>query len=227
MPNIRIVAIFAVIVIAAVAGLAWPFLANMKHVYVLEPVQASQWHMGKGSQYTPEMVYQVSFNQTKFSADMKFLPVSGGAQQLLVKMNPSDGGKEIDQTVPIGLVYDFVDVSSDAKSYFDILNQSVFSMRDYATEDKYLAKDAEWGDLYIGANEEKLKVTDSGKMSFQFGSANAFLLSYRIGANMNKIWIVDNLPLPVKAEIYDPDGNLQYTYELVSLKAPDTPGFTS
>lgn len=225
MPNIRIVAIFAVIVIAAIAGIAWPFIATMKPTYVLEPIQASQWHMGKGSEYTPEMIYQVSFNKTKFSTDLKFLPVSA-SPQLLVKINPADG-KEIDQTVKIGPVYDFVDTSTEAAPYFDILNKSLFSMRDYATDSKYLAKDAEWGDLYIGANQEKLKVTDSGKMSFGFGSANAYLLSYRISANINKIWIVDNLPLPVKAEIYDPDGNLQYTYELVSLKAPSTPGFTS
>ncbi len=225
MPNIRIIAIFAVIIIAAVAGLAWPFLANVKPVYLL-PVQASQWHIGKGSEYHPEMLYQISFNKTKFSTDLKFLPIQVGNQQLLVKINPTDGGGEMNQTVKIGLVYDFKDVSSDAKPYFDVLDQTIFSMRDYATEDKFLAKDAEWGDLYIGANHEKLKVNDSGKTSFGFGSANAFLLSYRIGANMNKIWIVDNLPLPVKAEIYDPDGNLQYTYELVSLKAPSTPGFT-
>ncbi|MDR3782319.1 MAG: hypothetical protein P4K92_03300 [Candidatus Nitrosotalea sp.] len=226
MPNIRIVAIFAVIIIAAVAGLAWPFLANVKPVYLL-PMQTSQWHMGKGSQYNPEMIYQVSFNNTKFSTDLKFLPIQEGSQQLLVMINPGDGNREINQTVKIGLVYDFTDVSSDAKPYFDVLDQSLFSMRDYATDDKFLANDAEWGDLYIGENHEKLKVTDSGKMSFGFGSANAFLLSYRIGAHINKIWIVDNLPIPVKAEIYDPDGNLQYTYELVSLKASSTPGFTS
>src|ERR1700687_726572 len=225
MPNIRIVAIFAVIIIAAVAGLAWPFLANVKPVYLL-PMQTSQWHMGKGSQYNPEMTYNVSFNNTKFSTDLKFLPIQEGSQQLLVMINPSDGNREINQTVKIGLVYDFTDVSPDAKPYFDVLDQSLFSMRDYATDDKFLANDAEWGDLYIGENHEKLKVTDSGKMSFGFGSANAFLLSYRIGAHINKIWIVDNLPIPVKAEIYDPDGNLQYTYELVSLKASSTPGFT-
>jgi len=225
MPNIRIVAIFAIIIIAAVAGLAWPFLANVKPVY-LTPIQASQWHMGKGSEYNPEMIYQVSFNKTTLSADLQFLPTRGGNQQLLVMIHPGEDGKEINQTVGIGLVYDFVDVSSDAKPYFEVLDQTIFSMRDYATEDKFLAKDAEWGDLYIGANHEKLKVTDSGKMSFGFGSANAFLLSYRIGAHMNKIWIVDNLPIPVKSEIYDPDGNLQYTYELVSLKASSTPGFT-
>src|SRR5574340_1105568 len=130
MPNIRIVAIFAVIVIAAVAGLAWPFLANLNHDYLLAPVQASQWHMGKGSEYTPDMTYQVSFNKTTFLADMKFLPVSQGVQQLLVKINPDGGSSEIDQTVNIGLVYDFVDVSVPSKPYFDILDQSVFSMRD-------------------------------------------------------------------------------------------------
>jgi len=226
MPNIRIVAIFAVIIIAAVAGLAWPFLANVKPVYLL-PMQTSQWHMGKGSQFNPEMTYDVSFNNTKFSTDLKFLPIQEGSQQLLVMINPSDGNREINQTVKIGLVYDFTDVSSNAKPYFDVLDQSLFSMRDYATDDKFLANDAEWGDLYIGENHEKLKVTDSGKMSFGFGSANAFLLSYRIGAHINKIWVVDNLPIPVKAEIYDPDGNLQYAYELVSLKASSTPGFTS
>lgn len=225
MPNIRIVSIFAVIVIAAIAGIAWPFIVTIKPGYIMEPVQASQWHIGKGSEHNPEMAYQVSYNKTKFSADFKFLPASGDGQQLDVHITPSDG-KEVDQTVKIGLVYYFADTSAEARPYFDILNQSVFSIRDYATDSKYLAKDAEWGDLYIGANQEKLKVTDSGKMPFAFGQANAYLLSYRIGANINKIWVVDNLPLPVKAEIYDPDGNLQYTYKLVSLKAPSTPGLT-
>lgn len=226
MPNIRIIAIFAIIIIAAVAGLAWPFLVNVKPVYLV-PIQASHWHIGKGSEYNPEMTYQISFNQTKFSADFKFLPIQGGIQPLLVLINPIDGRSEINQTLKIGLVYDFVDTSQDTKPYIDVIDQTIFSMRDYATEEKFLAKEAEWGDLYIGANHEKLKVTDSGKMSFGFGSANAYLLSYRIGAHINKIWIVDNLPLPVKSEIYDPDGNLQYSYELVSLKAPSTPGLTS
>lgn len=225
MPNIRIIIIFAIIIIAGAAGLGWPYLSTMKPVY-LAPMQASQWHMGKGSQYDPEMTYQVSFNNTKFTADMKFLPAQNN-QQLLVKIFPSNSSKEIDQTVTIGLVYAFPDVSPEAKPYFDILDQTVFSMRDYATDDKYLAKSAEWGDLYIGANHEVLKITESGKQSFGFGSATAYVLSYRIGSNFNKIYIVDNLPMPVKAEVYDPDGNLQYSYELISLKAPSTPDLTS
>ena len=225
MASIKLVAIFAIVIVSAVAGLAWPFFTNLHFNPILSNT-AHLWHMGKGSQYEPEMTYRVSFNNTNFTADMKFLPVQGNNQSLLVLITPLGSNKIINQTVQIGLVYDYPNVSAEAKPYFDILDQSVFSMRDYATTEQYLVKGAEWGDLYIGANHEKLTVTDVGNMPFGFGSANAYLLSYRIGANENQFWIVDNLPLPVKAQVYNFDGTLDYTFELVSLKAPSTPGLS-
>jgi hypothetical protein len=225
MSEFRLKIIFAIIIISAVAGVAWPFFTNLH--FNTAPINASLWHMGKGAQYNPELVYDVTYNNTKFTVDMKFLHPQGQNQQLLVQIKPSGSNKIINQTVQVGLVYYFPDVSPDAKPYFDMVNQSIFSMRDYATDDKYLAKGAEWGDLYIGANHEKLTITDVGKMSFGFGSANAYLLSYREGVNQNQYWIVDNLPVPVKAVVYDFDGNLVYSYELVSLDATSTPGLIS
>lgn len=224
MANIKLVAIFAIVIVSAATGLVWPFFTNL-HFNPL-PNTASKWHMGKGSQYDPEMVYRVSFNNTNFTADMKFLPMQGQNQSLFVQIKPSGSDKIINQTVPIGLVYDYPNVSDEAKPYFDILDQSVFSMRDFATTDQYLVKGADWGDMYIGANHETLDVTDTGNMVFGFGSTNAYLISYRIGANENKIWIVDNLPLPVKSQIYDFNGTTVYDFELVSLNAPSTPGLS-
>lgn len=220
----KIIIIFAIIIGSAAAGVSWPLLTN---IHLPQPsYNASLWHMGKGSQYDPEMIYHVSYNNTNFTADMKFLPTQNKTQSLLVQIKPDNTGKIIRQEVPIGLVYDFPNVSNDAKQYFDILDKTVFSMRDYATDDKYLVKGAEWGDIYIGVNHEKLKVIDSGKMNFSFGTENAYLLSYRIAANENKVWIVDNLPLPVKEVTYDFNGTLVYSYELTSLKAPSTPGLS-
>ncbi|MGI0086496.1 MAG: hypothetical protein ACREBI_00840 [Nitrosotalea sp.] len=224
MANIKLVAIFAIVIVSAAVGLMWPFFTNLHFNPV--PSAASQWHMGKGSQYDPGMVYHVSFNNTNFTADMKFLPMQGQNQSLFVQIKPTGSDKIINQTVQIGLVYDYPNVSDEAKPYFDILDQSVFSMRDYATADRYLVKGADWGDMYIGANHETLTVTNMGNMTFGFGSANAYLISYRIGANENKIWVVDNLPLPVKSQIYDFNGTLIYNFELVSLKAPSTPGLS-
>lgn len=224
MANIKLVAIFAIVIVSAAVGLIWPFITHLHYNPV--PRSASQWHMGKGSQYDPEMVYQVSFNNTNFTADMKFLPVQDNNQSLFVQIKPSGSDKIISQTVPIGLVYDYPNVSGEAKPYFDILDQSVFSMRDYATADRYLVKGADWGDMYIGANHETLTVTDTENMTFGFGTEKAYLISYRMGANENKIWVVDNLPLPVKSQIYDFNGTLVYNFELVSLKAPSTPGLS-
>lgn len=222
MANIKLVALFAIVIVSAVAGLVWPFFTNIHFNQYSNGY--STWHMGKGSQYGPDMSYQVSFNNTNFTAQIKFLPPQNGNQSMLVQVRPDGGGNAVNQTVPIGLVYDFPDVSGKAKPYFDALDASVFSMRDYATSPQYLAKGAEWGDLYIGANHEKLTITDVEKTSFGFGSANAYMLSYREGANQNKVWIVDNIPLPVKAEVYNFDGTLDYSFELVSLDAPSTPG---
>ena len=139
-------------------------------------------------------------------------------------INPNTN-EEINQTVPVNVVYDFSDVSNNAKPFFTILDSTVFSVRDLAIDNKYLVKDAVWGDMYIRDVQEEIKVTDYGKVSLKFGSFDSYIVSYKEGEKENKLWIVDNLPLPVKAEVYDLSGNLQYSYELTSLSAPLAPGF--
>lgn len=188
------------------------------------PREASLWHLGKGSQYDPVMQYDVSTNNTKFSVKIEFLPLTNsGNQTLFVQINPNTN-QEINQTVPVNIVYVFNQVSDNAQPFFTVLDSTVFSIRDLAIEDKYLANGAVWGDMYIHDIQEEIKVTDHSKVSFKFGSLDSYIVSYKEGDKENKFWIVDNLPLPVKAKIYDLSGNLQYSYELTSLSAPLTPG---
>ena len=214
------------IIAATVIAIVWfTHLGGSQNGEVL-PREASQWHVGKGSQYNPMMQYDISTNTTKFSAKIQFLPATNpGNQTLFVQINPNTN-EEINQTVPINIVYDFNQVSDKAKPFFNILDSTVFSVRDISIENKYLVKGAVWGDVYIGAAHEEIKVTEYGKISLKFGSMDSFVVSYKIGEKENKLWIVDNLPLPVKAEVYDLSGNLQYSYELTSLSAPLTPGFS-
>ncbi|HKC78783.1 MAG TPA: hypothetical protein VKB83_01660, partial [Nitrosopumilaceae archaeon] len=128
--------------------------------------------------------------------------------------------------VPVNIVYDFNQVSDNAKPFFTILDSTVFSVRDLAIENKYLVKGATWGDMYIHDIQEEIKVTDYNKVPLKFGSLDSYIISYKEGQKENKLWVVDNLPLPVKAEVYDLSGNLQYSYELSSLSAPLTPGLS-
>ena len=213
------------IVAASVIGILWFTHFGGSQNEVL-PSEASQWHIGKGAQYNPVMQYNISTNSTKFSAKIEFLPATNPVNQtLFVQINPNTN-EEIKQTVPINVVYVFNQVSNKAKPFFTILDSTVFSVRDLAIENKYLVKDAVWGDMYIHDVKEEIKVTDHSKILLKFGSLDSYVISYREGGKENKLWIVDNLPLPVKAEVYDLSGNLQYSYELTSLSAPLTPGFS-
>lgn len=188
------------------------------------PREASRWHLGKGAEYDPTMHYTISTKTMKFSAKIEFLPAQP-EKQILVEITESSANTPITQMVPITSAYTFGKVSEEAQPYFTILDKTIFSIRDIALEDRYLVKGAVWGTMFIGAITQEIAVTEHAKSSFEFGSANAFTVSYDIGDKQSKFWIVDNVPLPVKAEVYDIDGNLQYSYELTSLTAPSTPGF--
>jgi len=212
---------------ATVIAVIWfTYSGGLQNAEVL-PREASQWHVGKGAQYYPVMQYDISTNVTKFSVKIQFLPVTNLENQtIFVQINPNTDN-EINQTVPINIVYDFNQVTNNAKPFFNILDSTIFSVRDIAIENKYLVTGAVWGDVYIGASHEEIKVTEHRKTSYKFGPADSFVVSYKIGEKENKLWIIDNLPLPVKAEVYDLAGNLMYSYELTSLSAPLTPGFNS
>ena len=213
---------------AAVAGLVYPVLIVLpgQDENVI-PREASKWHIGKGAEYNPTMLYNVTTaDGTKFSVKIGFFSDMSKNQMIFVQIGDITNGKKIEQRISLSSAYTFDDVSEDAKPYFQVIDKTIFSMRDIALEDKYLVKKAVWDTVFIGATTQDLIVTDHGKNSFAFGSADAFTVSYKIGNKENKFWIVDNLPLPVKAEVYDIDGNLEYSYDLISLLAPLTPGFS-
>jgi len=220
------VAVFSVMIGAGVIGLLWgPLFAGLPGGDEnIIPREASRWHLGKGAEYDPVMQYDVNTAMTKFSAKIEFLPAQP-EKQILVEITQPQSGTLITQTVPLSSAYTFGEVSDDARPYFTILDQTIFSIRDIALEDRYLVKGAVWGTMFIGAIVQEIAITEHANTSFGFGSTNAFVVSYGIGDKQSKFWIVDNLPLPVKAEVYDIDGNLQYSYELTSLSAPSMPGF--
>lgn len=220
------IAIFLVMIGAGVIGLLWATHSTglPGEDENIIPREASRWHLGKGAEYDPIMDYTINTKTMKFSAKIEFLPAQP-EKQILVEITQSRSNTHVTQTVPINSAYTFGEVSEEAQPYLTILDQTIFSMRDIALEDRYLVKGAVWGTMFIGAMTQEIAITEHAKTSFGFGSANAFVVSYDIGDKQSKFWIVDNLPLPVKAEVYDLEGNLQYTYELTSLTAPSTPGF--
>ena len=56
------------------------------------------------------------------------------------------------------------------------------------------------------------------KTQTQAGTFDTSVLGYTIGSNASRIWLSHNIPLPVKAEVYNAQNEPQYKYSLLHTK---------
>ncbi len=106
-------------------------------------------------------------------------------------------------------------VEPDVKPYMNMVQSSILWIVDYAIEPKYLASGAVWGSITHGVQKEELKITAKEPVTTEAGMFDSYVVSYKIKDKESRIWIVKDKPLPVKAEIHDADGNLQFRFELI------------
>lgn len=205
---------------AAAIGLAFPFLTGLPgSEQNVIPRFANKWHLGEGAEAKPAMQYAVQYHGMEFSADLKFMDKSPDSQDIDVVIDDKKTGQHLDRTMKIGNAFVFTNVPDDIKPYITALDATVFSVRDTVVEEKYLVVGAEWGTVFVGKFTPKLKITEYADTKFDFGTLKTFTVSYRINDIENKFWVSDGVPLPVKAEYYDLDGTVDYTYELTSLES--------
>ena len=109
-------------------------------------------------------------------------------------------------------------VDESFRPYFDPIQSSIFAVRDmeYGSSPKYLVVTAPWNQIFYQSSEVIVRVTGEEAVQTPAGTFEAFVLSYKLEENTSRIWVVRDLPLPVKAEVYDPEDDLQYRYELVN-----------
>ena len=105
------------------------------------------------------------------------------------------------------------------KQYFKLLERSILSIRDIAREPKYLVVGAPWDTILVGVSSISVKVIEKENIKTSAGNFNAFIIGYKIGSKTSKIWLTHEVPLPVKAEVYNSDGTLSYKYRLVKMKS--------
>jgi hypothetical protein len=104
------------------------------------------------------------------------------------------------------------------RPYFEHIQSSILAVRDmeYGESPKYLVVGAPWNTIFVGSSSVTARVTNEERISTPAGAFDSFVLSYKLGEATSKIWLVRDMPLPVKAEVYDSEDNLLYQYELTS-----------
>ena len=104
------------------------------------------------------------------------------------------------------------------KPYYEPIESSIIEVRDIAEGPKYLVSGAEWNSITGGITTLPVKVTVQEKIRTTAGTFDTYVLSYTIGPKTSRIWIAQDFPLPIKAEVYNAYDQLQYKYDLVSYK---------
>lgn len=105
------------------------------------------------------------------------------------------------------------------RPYFEDIQSSIFAVRDmeYGESPKYLVVGAPWNTIFVGSSSVTVRVTNEERVDTQVGPFDSFVLSYKLAEMTSKIWVVRDMPLPVKAEVYDTEDKLVYEYELTSV----------
>lgn len=203
---------------AAIIGLSLPFWNGIPgSEQNVIPRFASQWHVGKGSETHPVLKYLVNAQDKEFFVTISFGNQTGDTQQVKLVIDDKKTGQHLEQDLQLGQAFVFIGVNDDLKQYVKALDGSVLSVRDTLSGSKYLVVGAEWGNTFVGKFNPMLKVTQYTDTRFEFGTLKTFVVSYKINEIENKLWIADNVPLPLKAQYYTIDGKPDYSYELVSL----------
>jgi hypothetical protein len=109
-------------------------------------------------------------------------------------------------------------INQDFIPYYESIESSILEIRDIALEPQYLVLGAQWNSISVNVATIPVKVTAQEKIQTEAGTFNTFVLAYTIGSKTSRIWIDQHLPLPVKAQVYNTQNQLQYEYTLLSYK---------
>ena len=111
------------------------------------------------------------------------------------------------------------------RPYFDPLQSSILAVRDweYGDSPKYLVVGAPWQQIFYQSSQVIVRVTGQETVQTPAGFFDAFVLTYKLAEKESRIWVAPDMPLPVKAEVYNFDDSLQYRYELVGASGVGSP----
>jgi hypothetical protein len=186
------------------------------------PSDADIWVPGNGIEDGTALEYSLSARAEMSSLEsaqvsMDFQQAGGNWDVMFTVVNGTAPAVENTVTMSKGLTREG-QLDSSFRPYFDPIDVSIFAVRDmeYGGSAKYLVVGAPWQQIFYKSSEVIVRVTGEETVQTPAGSFDAFVLSYKLEDNTSRIWVVQGVPLPVKAEVYDSEDQLQYRYELVS-----------
>ena len=108
-------------------------------------------------------------------------------------------------------------ITANNEKLISPVETSILTIRDIAREPKYLVVGAVWEKIFTGSSTIDAKIEGTDTISTPAGTFNVYTLGYNVGNSTSKIYLNKDLPLPIKADVYDENDKILYEYELQSV----------
>ncbi|MFY9965762.1 MAG: hypothetical protein WAK50_08480 [Nitrososphaeraceae archaeon] len=106
----------------------------------------------------------------------------------------------------------------DLVDVYRIIESSLFDIRNFAREPKYLVPGAIWDNVVSGALTAPIRITGQDSIIVNGTTVDSFVLQYDLPSKVSKIWIAHGFPLPIKADVGDSDSGTKYTFEMMGYR---------
>jgi hypothetical protein len=97
---------------------------------------------------------------------------------------------------------------------YRVIDSSLFDIRNFAREPKYLVPGAVWDNVVSGALTAPIRITGKESLTVNGTSVDSYVLQYDLPSKISKIWIGPGFPLPIKADVGDSGSGTRYTFEM-------------
>ena len=108
-------------------------------------------------------------------------------------------------------------ITKENEKFIQPVESSILAIRDIAREPKYLVVGAVWDKIFTGSSTIDVKITNTDTISISKDSYKVYVLQSKVGNSTSKIYLNKDLPLPIKADVYDENDKVVYQYELQSV----------
>jgi hypothetical protein len=108
-------------------------------------------------------------------------------------------------------------ISQENESLIRPIEESILVVRDLAKEPRYLVVGAVWDKIFTGSSTKDVKIEGKDTISTPAGTFDVYSLQYNVGNSISKIYLNNELPFPVKAQVYDENDKILYEYELQNI----------
>jgi len=230
-----ILALFGVSVSVVIIAIGGGFYAPISS-FLHPPTQADLWTVGEnihpgtilnysltrlGSHSSPWSSLGGHYSLINAIVRMYFVRSEGNAWSVMLNVNNGTTTKSSTVLLSKQQLTNAGPINKDFISFYEPIESSLLEIRDISLQPNYLAIGAEWNSLTVGpiGSTISARIVAQEKIQTPAGTLDTSVLGYTIGSNASRIWLSHNIPLPVKAEVYNAQNELQYKYSLIYLKA--------